>query len=68
MVNQFKVNENISIPETVDYNNIEGLLTEAREKLIKIKPITFGQLSRIDGVTPADQQIILFYLKKLKTK
>ncbi len=66
MINQFKVNENILLPEDLDYNAVEGLLTEAREKLIKIRPRTFGQLSRVDGVTPADRQVLLFYLKRMK--
>jgi len=64
MIHQFKVNENIALPKEIDYENIEGLLTEAREKLLLVRPVTFGQLSRIEGVTPADQQIILFWLKK----
>ena len=66
MINQFKVHENINIPKTLDYNKVEGLLTEAREKLLQVQPVTFGQLSRIEGVTAADQQILLFYIKKLK--
>jgi len=51
------------IPEELDYKEIQGLKNEAREKLIKIKPATIGQASRISGVDPSDISILLVYLE-----
>ncbi|MFA5518111.1 MAG: tRNA uridine-5-carboxymethylaminomethyl(34) synthesis enzyme MnmG [Spirochaetota bacterium] len=58
--------ENRIIPETIDYNAIQGLKNEAREKLKKIKPSTLGQASRIAGVDPSDISILLVYLEVIK--
>ena len=52
------------IPETVDFNAIEGLRLEAREKLTKARPENVGQASRISGVTPADISVLLIFLAK----
>ena len=51
------------IPADFDYNSLEGLRLEAREKLTKIKPLTVGMASRISGVNPADITVLLMYLK-----
>lgn len=51
------------IPETIDYNVIHGLASEAKQKLTKIRPLSIGQASRISGVTPADISILLVYLE-----
>ena len=58
------------IPEALDYSMIQGLKNEAREKLIKVRPATIGQASRISGVDPSDISILLVYLEasSLKTK
>ncbi|MEI6055373.1 MAG: tRNA uridine-5-carboxymethylaminomethyl(34) synthesis enzyme MnmG [Lentisphaerota bacterium] len=56
--------ENIRIPENFDYSIIKGLRNEARMKLIKFKPTTFAQASRIDGVTPAELTILRVHLKR----
>jgi tRNA uridine 5-carboxymethylaminomethyl modification enzyme len=56
--------ENYSIPEKINYDNINAMSTEAREKLKKIKPQTLGQASRISGVSPSDISIIMVYLGK----
>lgn len=56
--------ENHNIPLNLNYLKIKGLSTESREKLIKIKPRSIGQASRISGVTPSDISILLVYLKK----
>lgn len=58
--------EDYSIPDNLDYNLIHNLANEAREKLIKIKPLTIGQASRISGVNPSDISIMIVYLKTLK--
>ena len=58
--------EDYKIPTDVDYNSIQNLALEAREKLSMIKPLTIGQASRISGVNPADISILLVYLKTKK--
>ncbi|GIP47989.1 tRNA uridine-5-carboxymethylaminomethyl(34) synthesis enzyme MnmG [Paenibacillus timonensis] len=55
--------EKKKIPETINYDDIQGLAIEARQKLTKIRPISIGQASRISGVTPADISILLVYLE-----
>ena len=47
----------------IDYNTIQGLRLEARQKLNKFNPQTLGQAKRIDGVSPADINVLLVYLK-----
>lgn len=54
--------ENLIIPETFDYKKISALGNEAREKLLKIKPSTLGQASRISGINPSDVQILMVYM------
>ncbi|AVN64724.1 MULTISPECIES: tRNA uridine-5-carboxymethylaminomethyl(34) synthesis enzyme MnmG [Mesoplasma] len=55
--------EKKKIPLDIDYDKVENLATEARQKLKKVKPLNIGQASRITGVNPADIQMLLFYLK-----
>lgn len=55
--------ETIPLPEELDYSQLSGLRLEARQKLNKIKPLTLGQAKRIDGVSPADINVIIIYLK-----
>jgi len=57
--------ESVKIPPDIDWDKVPGLSTEARQKLKRIKPLTVGQASRIDGVTPAHITAILVYLGKL---
>jgi len=57
-----------AIPENIDYKAIQGLKNEAREKLIKIKPATVGQASRISGVDPSDISILLVHLETISLK
>lgn len=54
--------ENLQIPETFDYKKIPALGNEAREKLLRIKPQTLGQASRISGINPSDVQILMVYM------
>ncbi|HSD64095.1 MAG TPA: tRNA uridine-5-carboxymethylaminomethyl(34) synthesis enzyme MnmG [Ignavibacteriaceae bacterium] len=56
-------NEEVIIPLTLNYFNLNGLSTEGREKLNRVKPRSIGQASRISGVTPSDISILLVYLK-----
>ena len=59
-----KVYEDITLEEKIDYNKIDNLALEAREKLNKIKPATIGQAMRISGVNPSDITILMLYLKR----
>ena len=56
--------EERNISSSIDYNQIKGLRYEARQKLERFRPVTIGQASRIDGVTPADIAILMVYLEK----
>ena len=55
--------ENVVLSKDIDYNLIDNLALEARQKLNKIKPLNIGQASRISGVNPSDISILLMYLK-----
>ena len=58
--------EDLVIPKNIDYSKIPGLTKEAVQKLNDIKPVTVGQASRIDGITPAAITSLLIYLGKLE--
>lgn len=58
--------ENKKIPEDINYDAINGIATEARQKLNKVRPLTIAQASRISGVNPADISILLVYLEQGK--
>lgn len=62
-VEKFKKLENKLLPENIDYEQINGLSLEARQKLNKFKPRSIGQASRISGVSPADVSVLLIYLQ-----
>lgn len=62
LIRRSKKAENTRLPD-MDYNSISGLRIEARQKLNKFKPETLGQASRIDGVSPADINVLLIFLK-----
>lgn len=59
--------ETRKIPDDIDYNKINNLSSEAREKLNKVRPHTISQASRISGVNPSDIAIILVYLESYKS-
>ncbi len=59
-----RANEHKAIPEDFDYNAVQGLSNEVREKLSRQRPATIGQASRIPGVTPAAVSLLLIALKK----
>ncbi len=63
-VQKFLRMENKKIPADFDYDTAVGLSKEAREKLKKIKPISVGQASRIQGVRSSDIAVLLVYLKR----
>ena len=66
LIERFYRYENQKIPSTFNYDNIEALSAEGREKLSRIKPDNFGQASRISGVSPADLSVLLIYMEKAK--
>jgi len=63
-----KANEHKRIPDWVDYSEIRGLKTEAREKLQRIRPETFGQAGRISGISPSDVALLHIHVKRGKPK
>lgn len=63
-VEKLKRMEAKRIPENIDYEAINGLATESRQKLMKIEPETIAQASRISGVNPADISILMVYLEQ----
>jgi tRNA uridine 5-carboxymethylaminomethyl modification enzyme len=62
LVDRMRLMEDLVIPDQFNYNKIGALSTEAREKLLKIKPQTLGQASRISGINPSDVQILMVYM------
>lgn len=67
-VDQFKKLENKKLSEDIDYNEIDSLRIEAKQKLNNIKPLSVGQASRISGVSPADISVLLVYLEQRRRK
>ncbi|MFO7811068.1 MAG: tRNA uridine-5-carboxymethylaminomethyl(34) synthesis enzyme MnmG [Candidatus Delongbacteria bacterium] len=65
MIEKFKKNESIKLPQTVDYSKFKGLKNEAVEKLNRIKPVSVGQAGRIAGISPADVSVILINIKAM---
>ena len=61
-VEQFRKLEKKKIPDAIDYDEIQSLRIEARQKLKQIRPSSIGQASRIAGVSPADISVLLVYL------
>ncbi|MCD8778076.1 tRNA uridine-5-carboxymethylaminomethyl(34) synthesis enzyme MnmG [Mammaliicoccus sciuri] len=65
-VEKMKRMEDKKIPENIDYDAINSLATEARQKLKEVKPLDIAQASRISGVNPADISILLVYIEQGK--
>ena len=64
----FKKDENLKIPESINYDNLSGLSNEVKSKFKKIRPKTMGQALRIDGITPAAVYILLSHVKRKSIK
>ncbi len=64
----FKRDENLLIPEKIDYDKLSGLSNEVKAKFNEIKPKTMGQALRIDGITPAAVYILLSHVKRKSIK
>lgn len=62
LVKRFSELEELIIPESFNYDKVNALSNEARQKFTKIKPRTLGQASRISGVNPSDVQILMVYM------
>ncbi len=65
-VSRTKRLEEMRIPDTLDYRDVQHLRTEARQKLMRTLPRTVGQAARVEGVSPADIAILMIYLEKLR--
>ncbi|MCH9645732.1 MAG: tRNA uridine-5-carboxymethylaminomethyl(34) synthesis enzyme MnmG [Proteobacteria bacterium] len=65
-IEKYRKNENTTLSADMDYNAIQALSAEVRQKLTQHRPETIGQASRIQGVTPASISILLVYLKTYK--
>lgn len=65
-IKKFKDQEAKKLPEDIDYDSIDGLRLEAREKLNRVRPRNLGQASRISGVSPADISVLIVYLHGLE--
>ncbi len=64
----FKRDENLIIPENLDYDKFSGLSNEVKSKFKQIRPKTMGQALRIEGITPAAVYILLSHLKRRSIK
>lgn len=67
-VERFKNLEKIKLTTDFDYSSIPSLSREIKEKLIKFKPLSLGQASRISGVTPAAISVLMIWLKKMNAR
>ena len=63
MVEEMSKQENTQIPDKINYENIQSLSSEGKNKLAKIQPETIGQASRISGVSASDVAVLMVYLK-----
>ncbi len=67
-IDKFKRLEDKKLDPDFNYDEIEGLRIEARQKLNQFKPLSVGQASRISGVSPADINVLLVYLEKMRRR
>ena len=62
-ISKFRDAENVRIPEDFEFDRVHGLSNELKEKLGDVRPVSLGQASRIDGMTPAAISVLLIALK-----
>jgi len=60
--------ESLRLPEDIDYSGVDGLSNEARQRLELARPVTLGQASRLEGMTPSAVSLLLIHLKKRQLK
>jgi tRNA uridine 5-carboxymethylaminomethyl modification enzyme len=60
--------ESLRLPDDIDYSDVDGLSNEARQKLLAARPVTLGQASRLEGMTPSAVSLLLIHLKKRQLK
>ena len=63
-IKKIKKNENALIPEQINFNDIEGLSNESKQKLSAVSPRTLAHAQRIPGLTPAAISLLLVHIKK----
>jgi tRNA uridine 5-carboxymethylaminomethyl modification enzyme len=63
-INRFERFETMTIPPDLDYDTLEGLSTEARQKLKHIRPLSVGQATRISGMRSSDAAILIIHLQR----
>ena len=68
LISQYKKAESSKIPDSINYDDISNIRIEARQKLDKFRPETIAQASKIQGISPADIQVLLIYLKKIRSE
>jgi len=64
-IEQFKKMEGMLIPDGINFSGIDGVSSEAKENLDKVRPHSVGQASRISGVKPSDMTALLYYIRKV---
>ena len=67
-IEKFRKLEDRKLPQDFDYDSVEGLRIEARQKLNSFRPLSVGQASRISGVSPADINVLLIHLEKRRRR
>lgn len=65
-IEQHAKQESLRLPEAIDYAEVTGLSTEARQRLEATRPVTLGQASRLEGMTPSAVSLLLIHLKKTR--
>ena len=65
-VEAFRRDEGLALPQDLDYRAVGGLSNEAREKLLAVRPLTLGQASRIEGVTPGALTALLAHVRRAR--
>jgi tRNA uridine 5-carboxymethylaminomethyl modification enzyme len=60
--------DSMAIPSDINYDDVDNIALEAREKFKKVKPMNIGQASRISGVNPADISVLVVYIEKMNRK
>ena len=68
VIEKFKRLEDARIPDGMAFDEIPGLTAEVREKLLRVRPTSLGQASRISGITPAALSILMIFIKKFQAE